>query len=222
MKTLQIAIVTLLLASASLSTAGTQSQSSQIQALETALKANPNDPKGQFDLGVLLFDQAAGGDKDAVDKAAGVFEKLIKQDPKNAEYHCRYGSILTMKGRDAWIPLLKARLVNNGLEEMDKAVALAPDDVAVRLTRANTCYALPDIFNRIDTTVGDCRYLSRLFEKNPAAYSESVRMKVRLLLASSLKKSGKEEESKRVLEKIIAESPGSTYAEEARKMLEKS
>ena len=154
--------------------------------------------------------------------AAGIFEQLIKQDAKNAEYRSRHGSILTMKGRDAWFPLEKMRQVNNGLEEMDKAVALAPDNVAARLTRANTCYALPGIFNRINTAVDDCQYLCRLFEKNPGTYSESLRMKTRLLLASSLQRTGRKEESRSVLEKIIAEASGSSYAEEAKKMLAKS
>ena len=70
------------------------------------------------------------GDKKAVKRAKNLFENLLELEPQNAEALAWYGSVLTLRGRDVLFPVSKLGYVSNGVEKMDKAVELAPDNIS--------------------------------------------------------------------------------------------
>jgi len=140
----------------------------QIKQLEGYLKTSPENTQILKKLGIIYHRLAEKGDKKAVKQAESLFKKLLQLEPKNAEVLSWYGSILTMKGRDAWLPFFKIKYVNDGLKEMDKAVKLAPNNITVRMVRAETCLALPEnIFRQTEIAVADLEYLLRLGKEQP-------------------------------------------------------
>lgn len=167
----------------------------------------------------LCFAQAVGGEKASVDPGFEAYGKLIRLQPTQATWLCRYGSLSAMKGRDAALPEEKLAFVQRGLEAMGRAVALAPDDVSIRFTRASTCAALPPFLHQVDTAIQDCQHLEGLFARTPASHPLEIRMQNRLLLAQTLQKAGRSAEARKQLEQVQAEAPGTPFAQKAQELL---
>jgi len=124
-----------------------------------------------------------------------------------------------MKGRDATLPMARLWYVQKGLEAMGKAVTMAPDDPGIRLTRANTCGALPPQFKQLETAIQDCQHLDRLMVKAPQYFPKDLVFQTRLLLASSLKKADRKDEARSILEKVKVEAKGTPFAAQAEELL---
>jgi len=63
--------------------------------------------------------------------------------------------------------LPRTRLVAAGLEQLDRAVRMAPDDPVVRLARASVCLGLPDFMGRLPTAQEDIAHLLELARTRP-------------------------------------------------------
>ena len=93
---------------------------------------------------------------DAVQRALGTVEALLKTDPADAVAMVYKGSLLTMAGGDAMMPWNKLKYVNVGLELMDDAIsrsgrARAHDidaQVEILMVSAFTFSRLPSMFKR--------------------------------------------------------------------------
>lgn len=107
------------------------------------------------------FDEARQGKSEQIDAAISAFQALPPDTQKQPLYSAYIGSALTLKGKAAWMPWNKLRYPEQGLDQLDQALAtLKPEhdkvlvrDVAVslqtRLVAAATFVALPDgIFHR--------------------------------------------------------------------------
>lgn len=75
---------------------------------------------------VLLPDYiaASSGDRDAFERAFEGYDQWVKEDPKSPTAQAYYGGVLTLKGRDSWMPWNKMKHTEKGLDIMAKAVDL--------------------------------------------------------------------------------------------------
>jgi tetratricopeptide (TPR) repeat protein len=190
-------------------------------ALEDQLKNKSDNPELLLKLGIIYHDRGAQGDKEAVNKAADYLEKLIELNPGHAEAHCWYGSVLTLKGRDAWFPLSKANYVNKGMAEMDKAVSLAQDNIRIRMIRAANGLALPDMFNRLQTVVSDYEYLKNKEKEKPGSLDSKAYYSVLFNLGRAYSQKGDYGKSRETFHQIIEMAPDSELAKSAREKLAK-
>jgi tetratricopeptide (TPR) repeat protein len=186
---------------------------------EKQLQTNPNDTDILLKLGRIYHDMGAKGDKDAVNKAADYLEKLIALNPNHAEAHCWYGSVLTLKGRDAWFPLSKANYVNKGMAEMDKAVSLAQDNILIRMIRAANGIALPEMFNRLQTAVSDYEYLKNRGKEKPGSIDGKTYLSVLFNLGCAYTQKGDFAKSKENFNLILEMDPNTELAKTARAKL---
>jgi hypothetical protein len=93
---------------------------------------------------------------DAVQRALGTVEALLKADPADAVAMAYKGSLLTMAGGDAMMPWNKLKYVNVGLELMDDAVARSgrakahdiDAQVEILMVAGFTFSRLPSMFKR--------------------------------------------------------------------------
>lgn len=196
-----------------------QAPSPRIAELQATVSRNGMDVAALKGLGEHYFGRAVEGDKGAVEPGMDVYISLMQLEPTQALHFCRFGSLSAMKGRDASLPLARMWHVQKGLESMGKAVALAPDDLGIRLTRANTCNALPAQFKQAETAVLDCEYVGRLMVQAPSHFPQELVFQTRLLLASSLKKAGRDGEARTILEKLQTEAQGTPFAAQAKELL---
>jgi tetratricopeptide (TPR) repeat protein len=159
--------------------------------------------------------EAQRGNGEALSKAEEYLDRALSMAPDNPQILVLHGSMLVLKGRDAKLPLMKMRYVQNGLKEMDRAVELAPKDFEVRYVRGVYALNLPDIFERSGTAVEDFECLLRMAVQAPDSLSSEQVAGIRLNLAQAKLKVGDVEDARALLEKVRTDSPGTAYAEQA-------
>jgi len=143
-------------------------------ALEARLAEHPEDVALMVETGSAWLELAVRGDKKATERAAELLGRAAELAPDSPQILVLHGTALTLKGRDAVLPLMKMRHVQSGLEELDKAVALAPLDVSIRMQRGMTCANLPAVFARADTALADFRQLQAIAERAPGTVPEKL------------------------------------------------
>jgi len=114
----------------------------------------------QFQSAHQQFELARQGDSDAIAGAAATFQGLSDATPSDPVLRAYAGSAGAMRARTTWLPWKKMGYAEDGLAQLDKALAqLRPADDApryrgtpasleVRFTAASTFLALPSMFNR--------------------------------------------------------------------------
>ncbi|MCJ7646088.1 tetratricopeptide repeat protein [bacterium] len=201
---------------------GAEDIQTEIAALEDSLREEPENTGILLRLGILYHNLGVEGDKKAVKRAKNLFEKLLELEPQNIEALAWYGSVLTLKGRDILFPISKLGYVNNGIEKMDKAVELAPDNVNVRMIRAHNSLNLPGMFHRIKVAINDFEHLLSLSQKSPQEFSKGLLVEIYLGLGNAYKKKGDTIKARENWQKIVEVLPNSKEAEMARILLEET
>jgi len=120
-----------------------------IELLEQQLMGNQNDPKLWLELAIAYHNQAPTGDKNAIKKCDEILNRLIDTEPNDNLALAYLGNILTMRGDSEKLPNKKLKYVKEGIEKIDKAVALEPANLMIRLVRAMNSLMLPSFFGRL-------------------------------------------------------------------------
>jgi tetratricopeptide (TPR) repeat protein len=196
-----------------------QNVADKIPALEVNLQQHPEDIKTMMELGKCYHSLAAQGEKGMVEKAESMFQQVITLQPNHADAHCWYGSVLTLKGRDAFLPFNKMRFVNDGNKEMDVAVSLDSTNISVRLTRANTSLSLPSMFNRIDFAITDFDYFVKRYEQAPQYFDKNQYGDALIKLGKAYHKKGDDDKAKSAWQKVIELMPASDFSANAQNLL---
>ena len=106
------------------------------------------------------FQRASGGDERAIGPAAAQFTALSRSQPADPLLLAYAGAATSMQARTTWLPWRKMGYAEDGLAQIDKALALltqahetalhrgVPVALETKLTAAGTFLALPSMFNR--------------------------------------------------------------------------
>lgn len=117
-------------------------------------------PEAQFRPAFDQFIQASRGNESAIAKSADAFEALLKLEPSNPVLMAYAGASTTMKANTTWLPWKKMSYAEDGMAQLDKALALlapghnaplqhdVPAALEVRFVAANTFLAVPGFMNR--------------------------------------------------------------------------
>jgi hypothetical protein len=117
-------------------------------------------PATQFQGAFSHFMQANAGDAGAIDRAAEAFSALLKTEPANPVLMAYTGAATAMKATTTWLPWKKMAFAEDGLAQLDKALALlsqahnipvqngTPGVLEVKFVAANTFLAVPGFMNR--------------------------------------------------------------------------
>ena len=123
----------------------------------------------QFEEGKSVLTKGADGDKNAVKIAYEIFLNLRNAEPDNALIEAYYGSALALLARDAVQPLEKADKAQQGLDSLNQAISMDPNQKEIRLLRANVCMRLPDsFFNCSQTVIEDYSFLLDRYKEDPS------------------------------------------------------
>ena len=135
-------------------------QNTAMDSLKNVLKSQPDNVDAGYKLAVLYHDAIAATPDDAMAKdAEDLFKKILKTKPDHVQAMGYYGSLLTLKARDAMNPLEKLDFVQQGCDKMDKALQFAPNDIHLRLLRAMNSVNLPPMLNRLSYALKDFQFL---------------------------------------------------------------
>lgn len=139
----------------------------QAAQLQQRLEQNPADYEALKGLGIVYHGMALKDSKAYAKKAVQYLEQANQKKSDETEVLCYLGSAYTLLAKDAGDLVSKSSYMNRGVEYMDKAVRMDPDNISVRLIRANNSKNLPRFLNRRSVAYEDFEYLTGLFEKRP-------------------------------------------------------
>jgi tetratricopeptide (TPR) repeat protein len=135
-----------------------------LYALEGRAQREPTNVKVLLELGkqyTRKFDESRH-QLDAA-KAEDYLRRALKIDGANAEIIARYGVILCVQAREK----NSKDLARDGLKELDRAVAGAPDNPVPRSLRGFVGVECPSEFNRLDQALNDLSSVEELLRKDP-------------------------------------------------------
>ncbi|HTI69919.1 MAG TPA: hypothetical protein VMF06_08135 [Candidatus Limnocylindria bacterium] len=195
----------------------------QRKALESKLAQDTNNVSVLVELGRLLHNEAAlekAHPKELVREAEKIFRRVLVLSPTNVYAQAMLGSTVVMTAREAFLPTTKIKTVRKGLEQIDAAVAAAPEDAHVRFTRASNNTFLPEFFHRRELVVADFEWLVARITAHPGDYEVELRQYVYLYYGVASQKFGDKEKARKLLETGLALDPKSKVAERLRSQLE--
>lgn len=191
----------------------------KIDTLKTIIKNEPNNIAALTALGVHYHDLGVAGDHKAVEQGEKLLKKVLSLDSTNAYATGYYGSILSLKARDASMPWTKVKFAKQGFEQLDKSIEMNPDDLDVRLIRAMNSYQVPKLMKRLPISLEDFNFIIK--HDTFKSWTPEHRAFLYLHFGRALEKDDQPEKAKEMFELAIKEAPGSKSAGEAKKMLKK-
>lgn len=168
----------------------------QITQLQQRLDKNPSDYEALRDLGIAYHNAALKDSKVHAKKAVQYLEQTRQKKIDDTVVLCYLGSAYTLLARDAADPMDRMSYVNKGVAYMDKAVRKDPDNITIRMTRANNSKSLPKFLNRRPIAYEDFEVLVSLFQKGLKVPS-SLKISVYRGLAALYQEDGNMAEAKK-------------------------
>jgi hypothetical protein len=193
----------------------------RLAALQSRLRSGPTNTLILFELGDLCHDEGANNDAKAVILADGYFKRLLAIDPNHALARVMYGSVLTMKARDALWPLTQLNYVKAGNREMDAAVKLAPQDAQVRFARAVNNFHMPEIMDREEIVQEDLAWLWQQAQLADTSLRIGQKQTIALFYGQTLQKKNKLNEALQIWRAGLAFAPKSQEAARVKEQLNK-
>jgi tetratricopeptide (TPR) repeat protein len=193
----------------------------RLAALQSRLQSEPTNTLILFQLGDLCYHEGADNNEKAVILAEGYFKRLLAIDTKYAKARVRYGSVLTMKARDALWPLTQLNYVKAGNREMDAAVKMAPQDAQVRFARAVNNFRMPAIMDREEIVQEDLAWLWPQAKLADTELNAGQNQTIALYYGLILEKKSKLDESLRIWRTGVALAPNSQDAVSLKERLKK-
>lgn len=188
-------------------------------------------PAPRFDL-VVRTDFFAGfaGDVARLDKGMEACERALAEDPKHPEALVWHGSGLTFRGGMAFRrgdAQTGMELWTRGLEEMDRAVALAPDHVGVRIPRGamllQATRSLPPEMAKplIEKGLSDYEHTLEVQSKSGtfAALGDHPKGELLFGLAEGYSRLGQTDKARAYFERLVSDAPGSGQTPKAKQWL---
>jgi tetratricopeptide (TPR) repeat protein len=201
--------------------AAAESFADRLAALQSRLQSDPTNTLILFQLGDLCYHEGANNDAKAVILAEGYFKRLLAIDLTNAMARVRYGSVLTMKARDAFWPTTRLSFVKAGNREMDAAVKLAPQDAQVRFARAVNNFHMPAIMGREEIVHEDLVWLWQQAQQADTPLKVDQKQSIALYYGQTLRKQNKLDEALQIWRAGLALAPESDEATPLKEQLTK-
>lgn len=199
---------------------------------ELGLRAAPSGAPGERFDNLVREDMFKGfkGDTAAFARAMATSETALAKDPNYPPALAWHGSGLLVRGERALGQGDPTGLADygRGLAELNRAVALAPDDLQAVIPRAATLRAAatfdPDprrAEGLLKTAAGDYEHVLAIEEQAGRLPKLSVHAKGELFgaLADIYARIGHDQESRRYLSRLVEDLPGSSYADNAAERL---
>jgi lipopolysaccharide biosynthesis regulator YciM len=164
---------------------------------------NGSKHKEQFKEAKMLHNKGVDGDKKAVKIANEELLKLRETEPDNALIEAYYGSSLALLARDAVKPLEKADKAQEGLDALNRAVTLDPNQKEIRLLRANVCLRLPESFFQCSkTAIEDFSFLLDRNQESSSYLTQTQVSEILRNLSTAYQNAGKPDEANMVLQRL--------------------
>ncbi|MEZ5401496.1 MAG: hypothetical protein R2729_17625 [Bryobacteraceae bacterium] len=170
------------------------------------------------------------GNADALDRAMAACEKVLAENPNHPEALVWHGAGVYFRAGQHFMkgePDKGMPLAAKGLAEMDKAVALAPDNIGVRIPRgaalaaaARSMPANPYRDGLLVRVLDDHLHAYELQKAKLDQIGDHPRGELLFAIGDTYSRLGKQDEAADFFDKLAAMNPGSVYAQRAAKWRE--
>ncbi len=186
---------------------------------EKVYEKNPKDKDNLTKLGIAYHNLAILEVKGASGKAAKYLREANKLYPEDALLLALLGSSTSMVGRDEWNIVTKMGKANEGFGFLDKAVTMAPDNVFIRMIRANNSLQIPKSFGRQKIAKGDLLHVEGIINRAPKEVTVGLQTQVYYKLGNIFKSEKDSSTAKAYFKKAAELSPDSEWGKKAKKEL---
>ncbi len=176
--------------------------------------APPSDPAV-----AALYARGLAGDAQAVIDCIAALEKRLADKPNDQLARVYLGSAFTLRSRDLGLGKTKLDTLRKGLTLMDEAVAAAPGDADVALTRAVTNEALPIFLGRRKVARAQLDELLALVEKDPAKLGPADRQLLYLNAGEAARHAGDKERARHLWQRGLTITANAKLSAEIREAL---
>lgn len=191
-----------------------------VQKVENESKLDSSGAKKLKMLGIAYHNLATLKVNGASRKAIVHLQKARSLSPNDGEVRAYLGSATTMVGRDSWNMLTKINSVNKGIKMMDEAVVRLPDNVMVRMVRANNSLDVPESFKRKEIARKDFQHLEILITKSSANVESNIKAEIFYQLGILYKREGNVVLAREYFKKAMNASSDSQWGKESEKRLQ--
>lgn len=170
------------------------------------------------------------GNGEALGRAMAACEKVLAENPRNAEALVWHGAGLFAQGGDAFSSGNREKgmsLAARGMNEMDEAVALEPDNIGVRIPRgasliqASRFISNPEMSKSLLTKGrADYEHVHELQSARIDKIGEHPKGELLFGIAEASSRLGDMEKAVAFFDRIAREMPGTPYAKRAAKWME--
>ncbi|MFD0669942.1 tetratricopeptide repeat protein [Cohnella sp. GCM10027633] len=137
-------------------------------------------------------------------KANEMLSKLRGDEPDDAQIEAYYGSTLVLLGRDATRVLDRVDKAEEGLEALNRAVALDPNHKVVRFLRGSICLRLPESFFQCSTTaIEDFLFLLERYEGNSGYLTSKQAREAMRNLSEAYRNAGSPDQADIAIQKLV-------------------
>jgi tetratricopeptide (TPR) repeat protein len=193
----------------------------RLAALQTRLQADPTNAVVLFQLGQICHHEGANNNAKAVILAEDYFKRLLTMNPNHAMARVLYGSVLTMRARDALWPTTQLSYVKTGIREMDTAVNLTPKDEQVRYARAVNNFHMPEMMGREEVVLEDLAWLWQQSQLADTKLTVGQKQTIALYYGQTLQNKNRLQEAPQVWRAGLALAPQSEDAPALKEELKK-
>ncbi len=186
----------------------------------STLKAQ--DASARFDIHIRdKFFSGYAGNREALEQAMKICEDALAKDPKDPEALVWHGSGLFYLSGEAFRNgdgQKGMELYTRGNDEMDRAVAIAPDRIGVRVPRGATLVVStlfmegnPQVHELLEKALSDYEYVYSVQKDHWAAMGSHSKGQLLLGLGSAYSRLGEEEKARAVFERLAVDLKGSEF-----------
>ena len=192
----------------------------QVEQLENQLKKDPENVTVLLQLGTYYHDLAGRKkNKPAVKEAAKYLEKILSLQSEHCLAKVYYGSVLTMKAREAFFPWKKRGYMREGFRAMDAAVRMCNDQPQVRLIRAINNTTVPLSFSRLPIALADFEFIIHSDSQVVSTLNSDFWAPFYYYYGVALLKNKQDEKAKGMWKQVSTLYPDSPYTKKANEQL---
>ncbi len=159
---------------------------------------------------------------DKVTEAAKLMEEALEKYPDSSSVYAYLGLYTGMRAGQTDNMASAGELAAKSFELLDKAVSLDSLNLIARLHRGIMGIKAPTFFGKLDGGIKDQEFIIKMYQKSPKKVSNDILVQVYNFLGEGYRKQGENEKAVSAWKKVIELAPGSSFAEEAKKMIKKT
>ncbi|MFO7916391.1 MAG: DUF2271 domain-containing protein [Candidatus Krumholzibacteriales bacterium] len=173
------------------------------------------------DISQYIMEAEKHREEGRLDEAVALLQEVAGEHPDNSTLISYLGLYTGMSAGNTSDFAEAGRLASESFTLLDRAVSLDPDNPEALMNRGIIYVNVPQFLGKLDRGIKDLEKTAEIFAESPEVFSAGKKAAAWNLLAEGYSRKGDREKAAGAWKEVIAISPGSREAEQARTNIEK-